>query len=427
MLRVQILPQGPLVEAPYKNDPLGGSVRPVCQQCHTPALLDGAIPRPVDWLVDARSNAALTAVELFCGIGGFRKACDSLNIRTVWANDFNPASCRVYRDAFGDRELVEGDIRGLLGGIPPHRLLTAGFPCQSFSAAGKKMGVGDPRGTLFREIVSVLGEHTPDFFVLENVRSLLTMGKGRHFAEILSALAGMDYFVEWRVLNATHFGLPQNRSRVVITGALTVGEGDPVAVLAPKEDIISSIERDDGAMGDPSRWKPVSAGGRFWDWGVAVGGKYYSAQPDRFTQATPAPPLSSFLEPSPPESFFMDESTLSRVGESERVDKMVNGVRILYNQKGGARMGYTVFGTDGVSPTLTASGSRHYERYKVGSRFRRLTNKEYARLQGFPEDHAKLAPQAEQYALYGNAFPPPMAQWAIDRRVWSSGFPLRRP
>lgn len=113
------------------------------------------------------------------------------------------------------------------------------------------------------------------------------------------------------------------------------------------------------------------------------------------------------------------------------VDKFYNGVHILYNQGHGARMGYTIFGTDGVAPTLTASASRHYERYEIGGRYRRLTNVEYARLQGFPDNHCQAVSVYDQYKLYGNAVPPQIAEHALrcvlERsriRIKTDGLPL---
>ncbi|HWL95211.1 MAG TPA: DNA cytosine methyltransferase, partial [Phycisphaerae bacterium] len=79
-------------------------------------------------------------------------------------------------------------------------------------------------------------------------------------------------------------------------------------------------------------------------------------------------------------------------------------------------------GIDGIAPTLTSTTSRHYERYKVGNRFRRLTNVEYARIQGFPDDHCSLLAVYDQYALFGNAVPPPMAKWVMER-VRAIGIP----
>jgi DNA (cytosine-5)-methyltransferase 1 len=94
----------------------------------------------------------IRTVELFAGIGGFRIVADRCGFQTVWANDSNPRSCAVYRDRFGANSIVEGDIRELLHTVPAHDLLTAGFPCQPFSSAGKKNGTRDPRGTLFQVI-----------------------------------------------------------------------------------------------------------------------------------------------------------------------------------------------------------------------------------------------------------------------------------
>ena len=112
---------------------------------------------------------AMTTVELFCGIGGFRVAADRLRLRTLWANDLSAPAGVVYRDRFGTAELHQGDITTLLDAVPPHDILTAGFPCQPFSAAGKKEGTRDPRGTLFQSIVDVLKHRKPKHFVLENV------------------------------------------------------------------------------------------------------------------------------------------------------------------------------------------------------------------------------------------------------------------
>jgi DNA (cytosine-5)-methyltransferase 1 len=83
-------------------------------------------------------------------------------------------------------------------------------------------------------------------------------------------------------------------------------------------------------------------------------------------------------------------------------------------------MGYTVFGINGLAPTLTATTSRHYERFEVDGRYRRLTSVEYARLQGFPDNHCAAASTYEQYGLYGNAVPPPMAEWCVGRLISGS-------
>ena len=83
-------------------------------------------------------QAIQTTVELFAGIGGFRIAAEMHDIQTLWANDICPKACQVYRSQFGDAEIHQGDIRAFAHQIPSHDLLTAGFPCQPFSSAGKK-------------------------------------------------------------------------------------------------------------------------------------------------------------------------------------------------------------------------------------------------------------------------------------------------
>ncbi len=97
---------------------------------------------------------------------------------------------------------------------------------------------------------------------------------------------------------------------------------------------------------------------------------------------------------------------------------------MLYNQGGGARLGYTIFGINGVTSTLTASTSRHYERYKVGNKFRRLTNIEYARLMGFPDNWCRVAKIYHQYALYGNSVVPDCVEW-ICQRIGKQNFKFK--
>lgn len=370
------------------------------------------------------ATGKLTAVELFCGIGGFRLAADRLGIQTIWANDLNEVSAAVYRRQFGKNEIVEGDITALIDEVPDHDLLTAGFPCQPFSAAGKKLGVKDPRGTLFQSIVDVLGARQPQYFVLENVKRLLTMEQGVHFATILSALSKLPYFVEWRVLNAKHFALAQNRERVVLVGRRVGGKSTPSGLvrLLPTEDAPQLPARLIKAIDSPQKWQPVEDhSARFPSWGVALDGRFLAYDVDMFHEMSPLVTLDKVLSTVTPPEYDLTESTLARLHANEPVDRFVNGVEIVSNQGGGARMGYTIFGTKGVAPTLTASTSRHYERYFVNGRYRRLTPNEYALLQGFPEDHCASQRPYDQYTLYGNAVPPALVHWAMNRLVGDDG------
>jgi len=358
----------------------------------------------------------MKAVELFAGIGGFRIACDELGIETIWANDIDSKASKVYRNQFGADVHKEGDIAKFIDDIPPHDILTGGFPCQPFSSAGKKLGIEDERGTLFEKIVNILTKKRPKYFVLENVKRLLSMDKGAHFATILDALSRLDYLVEWRLLNAIHFGLPQNRERIVIIGHL---ELTPRSYLCTNDDLAELSDRELSNIVHFDRWKEIeNHSSPFSNWGMALpNGKFCQAKIELFSETKPTVKLKSVLENSPDERFFFTKDSLERIKKSEKVNRFINGVEILYNQKGGARMGYSIFGTSGVAPTLTSTTSRHYERYQIGNEFRRLTNIEYARIQGFPDNHCKIVTAYDQYPLFGNAVPPPMVKWVIDRTI----------
>ena len=363
----------------------------------------------------------MKAIELFAGIGGFRVAVDSQKINTVWANDLCPKACAVYRSNFGKTELHEGDINQLKEGIPAHDLLTGGFPCQPFSSAGKKKGIHDPRGTLFEVIVDVLRSHQPKYFIIENVKRLLTMERGLHFATILASLAELNYRIEWRLLNAMHFGLPQNRQRVFLLGIqnaveFNAGPGSVKSRMASPADLSGLNENELEKFDDMGYWTPIERHGvRFPSWGLAAEGKFFGADLEEFSQQSASVAIHQVLQESVSEEFDFTESTLQWLSKNTPVNRFVQGVEILSNQAGGARMGYTIFGINGVAPTLTSTTSRHYERYKIGERFRRLTNIEYARIQGFPDDHCDVVSVYDQYSLFGNAAPPPMARWVMDK------------
>lgn len=355
------------------------------------------------------------AIELFAGIGGFRLACDNLGIETVFANDMEPNAVKVYRDNFGENSIIQGDINTLLEQIPDHDILTGGFPCQPFSRAGKKKGIDDYRGTLFETIVKIVNDKKPDFFVLENVNSLLFMQGGRHYRTILFALSNLGYKIEWRVFNAMEFGLPQHRERVIIVGSKY---GKPNESYLLCEDLKSVSNENIERISNYECWDDiVKCGSNFKYWGMAYNGRFVTLQINEHTKTDIS--LDSVLQnPSDvSETYDYTDDTLKRIEKSVYVNKLYNGVRILYNQNGGARMGYTIFGTDGVSPTLTSSTSRHYERYKVGDKYRRLTNIEYARLQGFPDEHCKSVSPYTQYKLYGNAVPHQIVEYVLSKVI----------
>jgi len=156
-----------------------------------------------------------TFVDLFSGIGGFRIPLQELNGKCVFSSEFNIHAQQTYKLNFG--EIPNGDITGInMDTIPTHDILTAGFPCQPFSISGKMRGFEDTRGTLIYNVFQIIEKHKPSVVFLENVKHLIYHNQGETFRIILKHLEEMNYKVSWKVLNASNFGVPQNRERVII-------------------------------------------------------------------------------------------------------------------------------------------------------------------------------------------------------------------
>ncbi len=158
-----------------------------------------------------------TFIDLFCGIGGFHQAMSSLGGICVFASDIDEDCRRVYQQNYGLEP--QGDIKLVNEkDIPPHDVLCAGFPCQAFSKAGKRMGINDPRGTLFFDIVRIAQYHRPSYLLLENVRNLAGHDGGNTWKVIRHNLREIGYSVpdEPIIFSPHYLGIPQHRERVFI-------------------------------------------------------------------------------------------------------------------------------------------------------------------------------------------------------------------
>jgi len=161
--------------------------------------------------------------DVFAGIGGlrlgFEQACFNVGIqpKCVFSSEIDRKASETYKMNFG--EVPAGDICTIRE-FPDFDMLLAGFPCQPFSYAGKHEGFGDTRGTLFFEVERILREKRPKFFLLENVRGLVTHDHGRTFKTILNKLQELEYQVKHLLLNSSNFNVPQNRVRLYIIGSL---------------------------------------------------------------------------------------------------------------------------------------------------------------------------------------------------------------
>ena len=154
-----------------------------------------------------------TFIDLFAGIGGFRRALEKRGMECVFSSEIDQHASDVYKQNF--RESPAGDIREISEReIPKHDILCAGFPCQSFSISGKQKGLKDNHGSLFYEIVRIAQYHQPYVLLLENVKNILTVDNGQVIQTIESKLNEIGYKVHYSTLNASYFGIPQARERV---------------------------------------------------------------------------------------------------------------------------------------------------------------------------------------------------------------------
>ncbi|HEB73532.1 MAG TPA: DNA (cytosine-5-)-methyltransferase [Nitrospirae bacterium] len=161
-------------------------------------------------------------IDLFAGIGGFRVAANNvfkkhkIASECVFSSEIDEFAQKMYMANFGEKPF--GDISQINGDIPQHDILFAGFPCQPFSIIGNGKGFEDIRGTLFFEIVRILRYTKPKAFILENVKRLKSHQDGYTFKKICGALRKLGYWIDYKVLNALDYGLPQKRERIFIIG-----------------------------------------------------------------------------------------------------------------------------------------------------------------------------------------------------------------
>ncbi len=168
--------------------------------------------------MDNIKRNTLKGIDLFCGIGGFRIAMEQNNIDCVFSSDIDAFAQKTYAHNFG--EVPSGNITNISADvIPDFDILTAGFPCQPFSYAGRNEGFEDKtRGTLFFDICRILEKHKPKMFLLENVKGLKSHKKGETMSVIIDSLEKLGYNVHTKILNSYDFGLPQYRERWYCVG-----------------------------------------------------------------------------------------------------------------------------------------------------------------------------------------------------------------
>ena len=294
-------------------------------------------------------SSGLTIIDLFAGIGGIRLGFEKAamnDIQCVFTSEWDKFSVETYKANFG-AEHIYGDITEIATeDIPNHDILLAGFPCQPFSQAGLKKGFSDTRGTLFFDIERIIEYKKPKAFLLENVKQLKGHDKGKTLEIILEHLNAIGYSnIQYKVLRARDFGLPQIRERIYIVGFLD--------------------------------------------------------------------PKTNFDFPMPTyESTKVGEILESHVDEKYTIsDRLWAGHkrRKRENKINGKGFGYGIFNQDSK---YTNTISARY--YKDGSEIlieqkglnpRKITPREAARLQGFPDDFKIPVSDNQAYRQFGNSVP----------------------
>ena len=186
------------------------------------------------------------AIDLFAGIGGIRLGFANAfkeNIEFVFSSEIDKYAQQTYKANFdGD---VAGDITKIdEKDIPSHDILLAGFPCQAFSIAGKRLGFEDTRETLFFEVARIIKYHKPKILFLENVKGFVNHDNGNTFRVVKETLEEMGYKVFTKVLNAKDFGVPQNRERIYIVAFLDDIEFEFPEALCTEVSIKSKLQKD---------------------------------------------------------------------------------------------------------------------------------------------------------------------------------------
>lgn len=323
-----------------------------------------------------KNNSKFTFIDLFAGIGGFRLALQNLGGECVFSSEWDEYSKKTYKANFGELPFGDITLSETKAAIPQaFDFLCAGFPCQAFSIAGKRGGFEDTRGTLFFDVAEIIKKHNPKAFLLENVKGLTNHDKGRTLATILNVLReDLNYFIpEPQIINAKDFGVPQNRERIFIVGFRkdlnidTFKYPEPTNITTCVNDILEKEE-------------------------VSV--KYYLS--------------TQYL------------STLEN--HKKRHEDKGNG------------FGYQILDSKGIANAVVCGGMGRERNLVIDHKLsnftpvtkikgevnrkgiRKMTPREWARLQGFPDEYEIVVSDAQAYKQFGNSVAVPAVQ-AIAKEI----------
>ena len=324
------------------------------------------LPLDFDVPFPSPSKVDFTFIDLFAGIGGFRIPMQQLNGKCVFTSEFNYYAQISYELNFG--EVPFGDITKMdLNIVPEHDVLVAGFPCQPFSISGKMRGFEDTRGTLIYSVFQIIEKRNPKVILLENVKHLVHHDNGNTLKVIIQHLEELGYIISWKVLNASDFGIPQNRERIIIIGSKKT--------------------------------------------------KFDFAK----IETQPKPTLKSFLEKDVEFEYLNEEYTLLNNYKIQESGLIFVGYRNKKIRGAGVRPGTEhlsrvhkqpnrIYSSEGIHPALPSQeSSGRFWIYDEG-KVRKLTINECYRLMGFPDDFIKIYNTSALYKQIGNSVCIPMIQ-----------------
>lgn len=375
-----------------------------------------------------RNDNKIKVVELFAGVGGFRIGLEGASdaYETIWNNQWEPSTVHqdaslVYRARFGSKGHINKDINIVpTSEIPDHDLLVGGFPCQDYSVAStlsRSGGIEGKKGVLWWQIYRILnekGEYRPNYIFFENVDRLLgspAKQRGRDFAIILASLADLGYTVEWRVINAADYGMPQRRRRTYIVGyhedshvssqvhdlkdwALYEGVLAKAFPFKPKDRTYSEFEIEGSIKEVSDNFNKDGKNSPFGSAGIMRNRYVYSVDAEAVYDG-PIMTLGGNVvdESLVPEEFFIPQEEVAR-WEYEKGAKKIerttkDGFKYIFSEGGMAFPD----SLDKPSRTIiTGEGGSAASRFKhviltPSGRYRRLIPIELERLNMFPDNH----------------------------------------
>jgi DNA (cytosine-5)-methyltransferase 1 len=326
----------------------------------------------------------LKVVSLFAGIGGIDRGLELAGASTALLCELDPHARKILARHYPHAaihndvtELTADDCRAA-GAIPGRTILTAGWPCQGNSVAGRRGGMDDPRSGLWSHVMRLLADLRPAWFVGENVPGLLSVNDGRDFGVVVHDLADLGYGFSWRVLDARHFGVPQRRRRVVIVGRLgNTGAAATQVLLEPE-----------GVPGDPT---------------AGIG-----------PRPVPSRPARAGAEGSRV-IYVADRTTSLKSAPGGADDNFAQGghlVAFAENQRGELTIGSTL-------AALSTGGGKPGQGYPAvtdGVIVRTLSPIERERLQGYPDDWTAGQADVRRFTQLGNSVAVPVFEW-VGRRL----------